>query len=292
MISVIIPTYNRADLIGETITSILTQSYHDFEIIVVDDHSTDNTSAVVDYFIQKDHRVKYFKRPSSQIKGGNTCRNYGFKISKGEFIKWLDSDDLLDKSCLEYQLKNIQELGADLDICESKVFINSLDGTPLSFTGEWGNIKSEPTISNYLLYQFKWPTGSGLWRKAYFNTELIWELGLTNSQEWLMHLKQLANRIKISKTFLPICFVRTHAGSMSDKSNKSAKYYFNECKARKLMFDYLYSNKVKPSKKARSKISNQFFWFHLFILYKGGFLYFFKVFNFYPSIFNHYLSKI
>ena len=88
-VSVVIPTYNRAHLIGRTIQSVLNQTYHDFEVIIVDDGSTDNTEEVVRSF--KDPRICYIRHKENR--GAPFARNYGAKIANGEYISLLDSDD-------------------------------------------------------------------------------------------------------------------------------------------------------------------------------------------------------
>jgi glycosyltransferase involved in cell wall biosynthesis len=95
LISIIIPTYNRAQVISKTLESIIAQTFTDWECIIVDDGSTDNTEEVIDNYIKKDSRFRYFKRPQDRIKGPNSCRNFGFELSKGSWINWFDSDDLL-----------------------------------------------------------------------------------------------------------------------------------------------------------------------------------------------------
>jgi glycosyltransferase involved in cell wall biosynthesis len=90
LVSIIIPTYNRAHLIGETLDSVLAQTYQNWECIVVDDGSSDNTDKVVGKYVQKDSRFKYYHRPDEHLPGGNGARNYGFKMSKGEYVNWFD----------------------------------------------------------------------------------------------------------------------------------------------------------------------------------------------------------
>jgi len=90
-VSVIIPTYNRAHLIGRAIQSVLNQTYQDFELIVVDDGSTDNTNEVIKEFSQKDKRILYIKHDKN--KGGSAARNTGIKAARGEYIAFQDSDD-------------------------------------------------------------------------------------------------------------------------------------------------------------------------------------------------------
>lgn len=103
MISVVIPTFNRSAFLKKAIGSVLSQSYQDFELIVIDDGSEDDTSRVVASF---DSGIKYIKQKN---KGPAAARNLGIKNSKGEFIAFLDSDDWWNHSKLGIQFKAMQE---------------------------------------------------------------------------------------------------------------------------------------------------------------------------------------
>lgn len=93
--SIIIPTYNRANLIRRTIESVLNQSYNKYEIIIVDDGSTDNTEMVINNINHQ--KIKYFKKQNEER---GAARNYGIRKAKGEYITFLDSDDILYKDYL------------------------------------------------------------------------------------------------------------------------------------------------------------------------------------------------
>lgn len=102
--SIITPTYNRAHLISDTIKSVLDQSFIDFELIVVDDGSTDNTEEVVSHF--NDERIKYFKKENGER---GAARNFGIKKAKGNYLTFLDSDDLFKKKCLQIVFKKLDK---------------------------------------------------------------------------------------------------------------------------------------------------------------------------------------
>ena len=72
----------------------------------------------MEFFVRNDSRIRYFKRPETWSKGANSCRNYGFKQSKGEYIQWLDSDDIISEEKLEKQLQIMAENQADLATCK------------------------------------------------------------------------------------------------------------------------------------------------------------------------------
>ena len=101
LISIIIPTFNRAHIIGSTLESIINQSFTNWECIVVDDLSSDSTENVVFKYSSLDARIQFHKRPIYKEKGPSSCRNFGFEISKGDFIYFFDSDDILKSNALE-----------------------------------------------------------------------------------------------------------------------------------------------------------------------------------------------
>jgi glycosyltransferase involved in cell wall biosynthesis len=98
-ISIIIPTYNAAQYLGTTIQSVLNQTFKDFELLIVDDGSRDNTKEIVKEF--DDKRLKYFYQKN---KGKSQARNYGIFRSSGQFISFLDADDFYYKTKLKYLL--------------------------------------------------------------------------------------------------------------------------------------------------------------------------------------------
>ena len=100
-VSVIIPTYNRANLIGKAIKSVLNQTYKDLEVIVVDDGSTDNTEEIVKSFT--DFKIHYICHKHNR--GASAARNTGIKASRGEYIAFLDSDDEWLTEKLDKQMK-------------------------------------------------------------------------------------------------------------------------------------------------------------------------------------------
>lgn len=105
LISIIIPTFNRVNLITETLNSVLAQTYENWECIIVDDGSTDNTAELVKTYLVQDSRFRFDNRPAQRKKGASSCRNFGLKLSQGELIQFLDSDDLLRRNKLEEQVK-------------------------------------------------------------------------------------------------------------------------------------------------------------------------------------------
>lgn len=104
IVSIIIPTFNRDQLIIETLLSVKNQTFKNWECIIIDDGSSDDTEKIINKFIFDDNRFKYKRRPDTFVKGASSCRNYGFILSKGTYIQWLDDDDLLSPNKLELQV--------------------------------------------------------------------------------------------------------------------------------------------------------------------------------------------
>ena len=91
LVSIIMPSYNTADFISETIDSVLNQSYKNWELIIVDDCSTDNTDEIIKKYLS-DQRIRYLKNEKNS--GAAVSRNYALREAKGKWIAFLDSDDL------------------------------------------------------------------------------------------------------------------------------------------------------------------------------------------------------
>lgn len=116
LVSVIIPTFNRAHTLVKTLSSVLRQTHQNWECLIIDDGSDDNTNQVISEFIH-DGRFKYIKRNADQPKGAASCRNIGLEKAKGDYIQFLDSDDILAKTKFEYQL-NLTHGENDLLTCK------------------------------------------------------------------------------------------------------------------------------------------------------------------------------
>src|SRR5690625_4333075 len=107
LVSVITPAYNAERFIEETIESVLQQTYSEWEMIIVDDRSTDNTVAIIERYVKKDDRIKLIELPDNS--GSAVARNTAMDHARGRYLAFLDSDDLWLPEKLERQLKFMQE---------------------------------------------------------------------------------------------------------------------------------------------------------------------------------------
>lgn len=114
MVSVIMLTYNREKLVGRAVESILGQTWRDFEFIIVDNGSTDQSGQIADSYASQDDRIRVIHRERGNISAG---RNTGLDTARGEYITFIDDDDWAEPDFLEFLLRLIQENQADVAIC-------------------------------------------------------------------------------------------------------------------------------------------------------------------------------
>ena len=167
LISVIVPVYDVERYLCECIDSILTQSYRNLEVILVNDGSSDNSGNICDEYMKQDNRVKVIHKQNG---GLSVARNAGIEIAKGELIHFIDSDDWIEADMLELLYNNLMEHNAEISCC----------GYYLSYINENINafvcdellvFNSEQGLENSLLRNVPWISScSKLYKKEIFET--------------------------------------------------------------------------------------------------------------------------
>lgn len=158
-VSVVIPTYNRADKVGKTIESALAQTFADLEVIVVDDGSSDDTGNVLgDAF---GDRIRYFAQANQ---GASVARNKGIEEARGEWIAFLDSDDLWEKDKLAWQLKALKQFGPQCCGCYTDTRFFNYPETRTMFQMAEKNYRHEGTegVNQEVLRLLVRPGGAGM----------------------------------------------------------------------------------------------------------------------------------
>lgn len=233
-ISIIIPTFNRAHLIVDTIESILAQTYIDWECLVIDDGSSDGTEQVVENYVKRDSRFRYYKRPDDRPKGANACRNYGFELSQGDFINWFDDDDLMHKDKLSIQVTSLLKSEFNFSVCQTLVFENSIQKI-IGLRSE--EIYSNDVFYDYLTQNIVWMTPSALWRKSFLMTmDYLFNENLKAAQEWEFHCRVLLKNKAYDVINQPFVYIRRHQNSISYNDNRKVRV-FNYFLARLFIFD-------------------------------------------------------
>jgi glycosyltransferase involved in cell wall biosynthesis len=181
--SIIIPTYNRANFIVSTIHSALNQTYSDLEIIIVDDGSTDNTKEVVSLI--NDSRVIYFRKENAER---GAARNFGINKATGDYITFLDSDDLLYPDYVKNAFDCIVNYNRP-PFLHLAYEIKSVSGKVLS---RMDNIKSNDV--NQIIYGNPFSCIGSLVRFDVFQTHrFIEDRNLAGSEDWEFWMRIVAN---------------------------------------------------------------------------------------------------
>lgn len=205
-VSLIIPTYNRAHLISDTLQSVLTQTYTNWECIVVDDGSTDTTKETLQEFINKDARFSYYTRPANRLKGANACRNYGLEKSSGAIINWLDSDDVLVKTHFETHVAQHENNNIDCAVSKAKNFVHDPEET----NGMWSHIEpQQEPWKDMITGNISWATPSVSWKRQSLEARPFDE-GLQSAQEWFFHVNKLIKGVSYSLIDKDTIRVRRH----------------------------------------------------------------------------------
>lgn len=242
LISIIIPTYNRAHLIGETLDSVLAQTYSTWECIVVDDGSTDTTAEVMREYVKKDSRFQYHQRPENKVKGPNSCRNYGFVLSKGEYIKWFDSDDVMLPTLLEKQILTFVD-NVEMSVCKLSYF-----DFEKRISIRENMIFSNNLIEDYLVGNVTFYISGPLWQRIFLEKQKqLFLESLTNLDDWDFNLRMLYQKPNITYNNEVLILYRVHSDSLS---NEIVKLNFQEIQSefnarRKHLFLLLFKRKIK-----------------------------------------------
>lgn len=175
-ISVIIPTFNSLTHLEETLNSVLLQDYANFECIIIDDGSTDETENLVRNYTTRDARIFYWKRPENLPKGPSSCRNYGAEKAVGDFIVFLDADDLLASYCLKNRISQFeQHPECDFLVFQMQRFVQQPD---FSKTVKAAQKDPQKIVKSFLNLHGEWQITSpiyktGFFRKIGFNPDLV-----------------------------------------------------------------------------------------------------------------------
>ena len=218
LVSVIIPCYNGEKFISEAIESVLNQTYQNFEIIVVDDGSTDSSKSVIEPFL-KDPRIKLIEH--GQNMGIPVARNTGIKMSKGEFVAFLDQDDLWLPEKLERQIALFEHSPPDVGLVFSNINTVDSDGV----IKEYKSMRHIPSHINELapqevlkavfLHNFI-PMITVLVRRACFDTVGLLDESLKGGCDDYDFCLRLAAKYKVKYLDVPLALHRIHEANYSN----------------------------------------------------------------------------
>lgn len=283
-ISVVIPTYNRAHCLGSAINSVITQTYKDFEIIVVDDGSTDNTKEVVQPYLSD---IKYI---CQENKGVSAARNKGIMAAKGTWVAFLDSDDEWLPRKLELQVADLHQHPDAILSCTNVEF-GGIDGaTSVDYFKEClaVNFKGTQFIREPLFKSYAC-TSTVMARRSYIQVVGMFneELSIYEDIDLFFRLSTLGGCV-VNPNVLAKAFRRKESGLL----NLSGQFLFNKEINHKSLIK-IYGNLIKYdlSKIQRTIVNDKLSssWFDLGLVYhnlgnlKGACNCFFTSFQVYPT---------
>ena len=232
LVTVIVPTFNYGHLIPHTLDSLLEQSHRNWECLVVDDGSTDNTPDVVQSYAKRDQRFIYLHQPNQ---GPNSARNRGIELSKGSFVQFLDSDDLLELDKLRLQVETLSSQST-VDILYSDVRFFWSDNPQRQFKNIAGTNQrwmpetsgqGEPLIKPLLAKNIM-VMNAPLIRKSVFDRVGLFNEQLQEVEDWEYWFRCAVAGCSFQYDTRPgtRALVRIHSTSRSKNNQKMFNAYF------------------------------------------------------------------
>jgi glycosyltransferase involved in cell wall biosynthesis len=242
---ILIPTYNRAQLLTETLESLMDQTYSFWECIIVDDHSIDDTAGQVRNYIKRDNRFGYFLRTEDYCKGPSGCRNMALDLAKereAQFIQFFDDDDLMHPQKLELQMTPfVKDPELELSICSYERFSASAKIVPVDL------VESVDLVSlaeDFLFTRLRINIGGPLFRGGLLVDERFDEnLQYGEEKEFFLRVffRYRPKSIYFKQTLF---YYREHEISLTRKMNSRMLKRGSEIIIHQKIWDYLTSNSL------------------------------------------------
>ncbi len=237
-VSIIVPCFNQSQFLDECLTSVYNQTYQNWECIIVNDGSTDNTHIIARQWLEIDKRFKYVRKENG---GLSSARNLGLSEANGDFIQFLDSDDLLNEKKLEFQLSFFSEK-IDIVICDYFPFDNELIGFKRN-----RYINPFPDVENYK-YQVieRWeqtlsiPCHSVLFKSKLLvqNSEILeFDESLPNHEDWVFWTKLFYFSSGIYNLEYCLVSYRIHNNSMCHDLGKMSEGFIKAAQKIKIFLE-------------------------------------------------------
>lgn len=248
-ISVIIPSYNQALFLEETLQSVLKQTHENWECIIVNDGSTDNTEEIALIWCEKDTRFRYLYKKNG---GLSSARNAGIAVANGEYVQFLDSDDLIEAEKFELQILDLQE--NQISISD---YFSFQDGNReiIAENRYLSPFLSENDFKNEIISDWEYrksiPCHCVLFKRELLDKHTIrFDESLPNHEDWVfwVMLFYFSDSIKNNKQVLALYRIRAHSMSVDYKLMK-----IGFLKAAQKLEQFFYSQKNIALKKLAQK---------------------------------------
>ncbi len=218
LVSIITPLYNAEKFIAETISSIQKQSYSNWEHIIVDDASQDNSVSIAENFASKDPRIHIIKQTNNT--GPASCRNHATKVAKGTYIAFIDSDDLWDSQKLKEQLQFMMS---------NKCLVSYTSYLQIDEKGQ--TLNKRITALPYLSYRKQHRNNYIGNLTGMYNTKVLGKIFAPNirkRQDWAVWLEAIKRSKKPALGMQKdLAYYRVRKGSMSSNKINLVRYNFH-----------------------------------------------------------------
>ncbi len=198
------PSFNKAKYITESVNSVINQTYTNWELIIVDDRSTDESQKLIKSFASKYDNIKaYF---NLENKGANYCRNFGIQNANGGYIVFLDADDLLPMHCLEVRMTVINE-NTTLNFC---VFTMGVFNKKIGDSNSKWIPTSKNPLNDFLSHQLPWAIPQPIWKKDFLRSLGGFNEDFKRMQDVELHTRALLVKDVLFKQVgnVPDCYYR------------------------------------------------------------------------------------
>ena len=283
-VSVIVPCYNQAQFLAATLDSVLAQTHKNWECIIVNDGSTDDTEAVAKEYCNKDNRFVYYKKENG---GLSSARNAGLDIAQGDYVQFLDSDDILLPNKFECQIRMMEIEQSDVCVCHHSMFTTDINQT-------WENFFSQSTYDlTYHGFVYNWgetfviAIHSGLFSHSFLkNHHIRFDEQVRAMEDWLFWVNIIRAEGVFCQLKEKLVLYRVHGSSMTQdkkhmQSNRLRVYLrmyetlnhierqeFMQCGIDKLVNYFARSNYNKEAEKKANSIDYKVGAFFMYPLHK------------------------
>ena len=197
------PSFNKAKYISDSVNSVINQTYTNWELIIVDDYSNDDSQEIINSFSSKFDKIK--SHFNLENRGANYCRNMGIESAQGNYIIFLDADDLLAEDCLKNRILKIQNTNFDFCVFTMQVFLKKVGDS----TSTWKPNSKNP-LNDFLFHKLPWQTMQPIWKTDFIRSIGGFNKDFERMQDVELHTRALLIDHVLFKQIVdkPDCYYR------------------------------------------------------------------------------------
>lgn len=231
LVSVIMPVYNAGEYLVEAIESILKQTYKNFELIIVNDHSTDNSWEIIQKYQKKyPKKIKAINLKKNLNRGGDACANIGILKAKGKYIARMDADDIAHPKRLEKQVKFLEK--------NNQIFLVGTNAKVIDNKGKIIGEKTVPTAHKDIYQSFFTFNPiihpSAMYRRIINNKKFFYPKKFSANNDYYIFFKMACQGYQFANLKDKLIFYRIH--NYNDTFNNMKTKFFNTLRTRFIMF--------------------------------------------------------